>query len=65
MLTRNSRRAACAIVAFFAISSYSMNKVDGIAAVIGDSAILLSELDAYTMVRLGSSGQKPDSAIGP
>ena len=65
MLTKNSRRAACAIVAFFAISSFSMNKVDGIAAVIGDSAILLSELDAYTMVRLGSSGQKPDSTMVP
>jgi peptidyl-prolyl cis-trans isomerase SurA len=65
MLTRNGRRAACAIVAFFAISSFSMNKVDGIAAVIGDSAILLSELDAYAMVRLGSSGQKPDSAMVP
>jgi peptidyl-prolyl cis-trans isomerase SurA len=42
-----------------------MNKADGIAAVIGDSVILLSELDAYSVVRMSSAGQKPDSTMIP
>ena len=42
-----------------------MEKIDGVAAVIGDSVILLSEVDAYSLVRLNNMGQKPDSAMVP
>jgi peptidyl-prolyl cis-trans isomerase SurA len=37
-------------------------KFDGIAAVIGDSVVLLSELDAYALVRSGQAAPKPDSS---
>lgn len=47
------------------IASFGTDKVDGIAAVIGDSIILVSEVDAYTLVRLSNLGQKPDSAVVP
>ncbi|MGB7567618.1 MAG: peptidylprolyl isomerase [Chitinivibrionales bacterium] len=65
MLFRNKVRAIGLCMALFVISSFSMEKADGIAAVIGDSVILLSELDAYTVVRLSNMGQKPDSATVP
>jgi peptidyl-prolyl cis-trans isomerase SurA len=50
---------------FLNLSSFAAEKVDGVAAVIGDSVILLSEVDAYSLVRLNSLGQKPDSAALP
>ncbi len=40
---------------------YAADRLDGIAAVVGDSAILQSELDAYIMVRESAAGAKPDS----
>jgi len=44
---------------------FAMDKLDGIAAVVGDSVILTSELDAYSLMRLNSSGQKVDSTSLP
>ena len=41
---------------------FAANTIDGIAAVVGDSVILTSELDAYSLMRLNNAGQKPDSA---
>jgi peptidyl-prolyl cis-trans isomerase SurA len=35
--------------------------LDGIAAVVGDEIILLSELEAYAYMRITASGQNPDS----
>lgn len=40
---------------------FAQNHLDGIAAVVDDEVILNSELDAYTMLRLGSLGLKSDS----
>ena len=40
---------------------YAAERFDGIAAVVGDSVILLSELDAYIMARQSSTGEKPDT----
>jgi peptidyl-prolyl cis-trans isomerase SurA len=65
MLFQHKGFTAVAFVLFFISTSFPMNKADGIAAVIGDSVILLSEVDAYTLVRLNSMGQKPDSAMVP
>jgi peptidyl-prolyl cis-trans isomerase SurA len=42
-------------------ASFAADRLDGIAAVVGDSAILLSELDAYIMARQSSAGEKPDT----
>jgi peptidyl-prolyl cis-trans isomerase SurA len=40
----------------------SPQKLDGIAAVIGDEFILQSEVDAYTALRLNALGLKPDAS---
>ncbi len=52
-----------AILVTFIFSSlvHSREKVDGIAAVVGDSVILKSELDAYIYLKLSQTGDKPDS----
>lgn len=42
--------------------AFSMEHLDGIAATVGDEIILYSELEAYSLMRLNSSGVKPDSA---
>ncbi len=49
------------LLSSLAISSLAEEKIDGIVAVVGDEAILLSELDAYTMLRLNSLGLRKDS----
>lgn len=41
-------------------SLYSFEKIDGIAAVIDDEVILLSELNAYVSLRMSSLGVTPD-----
>jgi peptidyl-prolyl cis-trans isomerase SurA len=48
-----------------AFSSYAGQRIDGVAAVVGDSVILQSELDAYTLMRLSSIERKPDSSELP
>jgi peptidyl-prolyl cis-trans isomerase SurA len=48
-------------------SSLALDRLDGVAAVVGDSIILCSELDAYTMMRTTAAGgaSAPDSASLP
>jgi peptidyl-prolyl cis-trans isomerase SurA len=48
-------------------SSLALDRLDGVAAVVGDSIILCSELDAYTMMRATAAGgaSAPDSASLP
>lgn len=48
-----------------AASPYAAERLDGVAAVVGDSTILFSEVDAYGIMRLGGSGEKPDSSLLP
>lgn len=40
---------------------YAQEKIDGIVAVVGDEVILLSELNAYSILRINSLGLKKDS----
>jgi peptidyl-prolyl cis-trans isomerase SurA len=47
---------------FSFLSLDAAERIEGVAAVVGDSVILLSELDAYVMLRLNNTGEKPDSA---
>jgi len=57
--------AAAAVIAV-AGPLHGLNKLDGIAAVVGDSIILNSELDAYVMMRgTGSGAAAPDSSSLP
>lgn len=49
------------LIAIFITFIYSREKIDGIAAIVGDSVILKSELDAYIYLKLSQSGDKPDS----
>jgi peptidyl-prolyl cis-trans isomerase SurA len=49
------------MITLLTFSSIAENKIDGIAAVVGDEIILLSELNAYTTLRLNSLGLKPES----
>jgi peptidyl-prolyl cis-trans isomerase SurA len=49
------------IVLTLATSPGAMQRVDGVIAVVGDSAILQSELDAFAMMKAGQSGHLPDS----
>ena len=52
-----------ALSSLFSLSlASSPQKLDGIAAVIGDEFILQSEVDAYTALRLNALGLKPDAA---
>ena len=44
-----------------AVSLFSENKLDGIVAVVGDEVVLLSELNAYTTLRINSLGLNKDS----
>lgn len=43
------------------LPSFSLEKIDGIAAVVGDSAILYSELEAYIHLKISQMGTEPDS----
>lgn len=49
------------LLSSLATLSLAEEKIDGIVAVVGDESILLSELDAYTMLRLNSLGLRKDS----
>jgi peptidyl-prolyl cis-trans isomerase SurA len=55
--TVKTAAAALILVSFFS-SSPAMQKIDGVAAFVGDSIILMSELDAYILMK---SGGVPDS----
>jgi peptidyl-prolyl cis-trans isomerase SurA len=55
---------ACVVITSF--SSYALDRLDGVVAVVGDSVILSSELDAYVMMRSTAGGASaPDSASLP
>jgi peptidyl-prolyl cis-trans isomerase SurA len=57
--------AAAAVIAVAGLS-HALDKLDGIAAVVGDSIILNSELDAYVMMRsTGGGAAAPDSSSLP
>ena len=63
-LSKSVQRAG--IYCFLCLAvSFASDKIDGIAAVVGDSVILFSEIDAYSLMRLNNSGQKTDSAELP
>jgi peptidyl-prolyl cis-trans isomerase SurA len=53
------------ILGLFMSSSVAQQRMDGIAAVVGDSVILSSEIDAYAIMRLSAAERKPDSAELP
>jgi peptidyl-prolyl cis-trans isomerase SurA len=57
----------CAFILSFlaqSVNSQALEKLDGIAATVGDEMILQSELDAYIMMRLGNNEeQKPDTSL--
>jgi peptidyl-prolyl cis-trans isomerase SurA len=55
-------RLCSTLVLFFSLTLISSpQKLDGVAAVIGDEFILQSEVDAYTALRLNALGLKPDA----
>jgi peptidyl-prolyl cis-trans isomerase SurA len=60
---------AAAFAIAMAASSNALDKLDGVAAVVGDSVILRSEVDAYVMMRSTAGGASapaaPDSASLP
>ncbi|MBD3345594.1 MAG: hypothetical protein GF401_11080 [Chitinivibrionales bacterium] len=49
--------AACSVI----FSAHSLELLDGIAAVVGDSVILVSEVEAYTLLLMNREGIKSDS----
>lgn len=49
------------ITVLFSVINAQQEKLDGIAAVVGDEIILRSELDAYTMLSLNNMKINPDS----
>ncbi|MFW6244341.1 MAG: peptidylprolyl isomerase [Fibrobacterota bacterium] len=61
MFVKIWRIAAVMVTALAAVSFAAQEKLDGIAAVVGDEIILQSELEAYTLMRMGEMGLKPDS----
>jgi len=52
---------AIIIILIFFSSLYSKQQLDGIAAVVGDSVILFSELDAYILYKNSDLKEAPDS----
>jgi peptidyl-prolyl cis-trans isomerase SurA len=57
-----SNFAKTVLVAVFAALPCAADRLDGVAAVVGDSVITQSELDAYIMMRQTSVGAKPDTS---
>jgi len=55
-------RTAFSFLLVLAAASLALERLDGIAAVVGDSVVLLSELDAYIVARQTAAGEKPDTA---
>jgi peptidyl-prolyl cis-trans isomerase SurA len=65
MIVRNYIFRAVGYFMIAAFSSFAGQRMDGIAAVVGDSIILQSEIDAYSLMRLSATERKPDSALLP
>jgi len=61
MMIRNLTSALLISLAAAALTNAAVQRLDGIVAVIGDSAILYSELEAFTLYQLNKQGVKPDS----
>jgi len=61
MMTRILKSALLATFAAATVAGAGTQRLDGIVAVIGDSAILFSELEAFTLYQLNKQGLKPDS----
>lgn len=57
-----SNTARVVVAAALACAPYAADRLDGVAAVVGDSVITQSELDAYIMMRQTSLGGKPDTS---
>lgn len=63
---KNIMAIAAASVIAVSGTSHAVEKLDGVAAVVGDSIILASELDAYVLMRSTAGGAAaPDSASLP
>ena len=58
---RRSFRSFVLALVLFAFSLSAAEKLDGIIAVVGDSAILSSELEAYAFLQINQLGLQPDS----
>jgi peptidyl-prolyl cis-trans isomerase SurA len=65
MLFQNCILRVGMCVSAIVFSSFAQQRVDGIAAVVGDSIILISEIDAYSLMRLSATEKKPDSSELP
>jgi peptidyl-prolyl cis-trans isomerase SurA len=65
MVVRQSIIGATLFIMAIAFSSLPAPRMDGIAAVVGDSIILQSDIDAYSLLRLSAIEQKPDSSALP
>jgi peptidyl-prolyl cis-trans isomerase SurA len=61
MATRILQTALLIACSAATLTSAAIQRLDGIVAVIGDSAILYSELEAFTLYQLNKQGVKPDS----
>jgi peptidyl-prolyl cis-trans isomerase SurA len=57
------RRCACAVatVLVFCTAARPAHLLDGVAAVVGDDIVLLSELEAYSLMRMNEMRIRPDS----
>ncbi|MBD3322062.1 MAG: hypothetical protein GF350_13270, partial [Chitinivibrionales bacterium] len=51
----------CLVLSSLFYSAHPLELLDGIAAVVGDSVILVSELEAYTLLTMNRRGIRPDS----
>jgi peptidyl-prolyl cis-trans isomerase SurA len=62
MFLINNMLSASIFLSIIVFSSFADQRMDGVAAVVGDSIVLLSEIDAYSLMRLSTNEHKPDSA---
>lgn len=51
----------CSLCFIYLTIAFAAERLDGIAAVVGDSVILISEVEAYTLLKINQLGLKPDS----
>ena len=58
---RLSLRSSMLALVLFVFSLSAAEKLDGIIAVVGDSVILSSELEAYMFLQINQLGLQPDS----
>ncbi len=59
----NNKRSkfACLCALLLVFTAGAMERIDGVAAVVGDSTILRSEVEAFTYMLANQMGQEPDS----